>query len=68
MHFLTVVFLNEEKVALAVPVTSVGVKVTGSKAMFALNFSTSFLSVSDEKTKNVSTKVCGVQNVNLMYD
>ena len=30
---------NEDKVALVVPVTSVKVKVTGSKAMFALSFS-----------------------------
>ena len=55
MHSFTVncdTFSNEEKVAVAVPVTSV--KVTCSEAMLALSLST-LLVVSGEKTGKVST-------------
>ena len=51
-------FSNEQKVAVAVPVTSV--EVTCSEAMLALDFST-LLVVFDEKTGKVSTMVNGWQ-------
>ena len=56
---------DEEKFALVVPVTSVMSKITGSKAMFALSFST-LLFVSDEKTGKIITGVNGVQNFRWM--
>ena len=61
LHFFTVVcdmFLNENKVAVVVPVTSV--EVTFVVTMLALSFS-SLLLVSVEKTGKVITRVNGWQ-------
>ena len=59
MHSLTGdcdAFLDEEKIAVVVQVTSVEIKVTGSKAIFAQVFLL-FADMSFEKTGKVGTRV-----------